>query len=47
MYTEAGKSHAPEDMYHHLEFDCMPESGAEGPLSHSLSEYTGTYFHST
>lgn len=44
MYTEAGKSHAPEDMYHHLEFDCMPESQGKGPLSHRLSDYTGAYW---
>lgn len=44
MYTEAGKSRAPEDMYHHLEFDCLPESRAEGPLSHSLSDYIGAYW---
>lgn len=45
MYTEPGRDHAPEDMYHHLEFDCLPESSAKGPLSHDRKEYEGTYFH--
>lgn len=45
MYTEKGKSHAPEDMYHHLEFDCLPKSSARGPLSHETKDYRGTYFH--
>jgi len=43
MYTDPGRSHAPEDMYHHLEFHCLPESRAKGPLSHPLSDYEGTY----
>lgn len=43
LYTESRKSHAPEDMYHHLEFYCLPESRAEGPLSHGPADYEGLY----
>lgn len=44
LYTEA-REHAPEDMYHHLEFDCVPESTASAPPSRSLDAYDGLYAH--
>ena len=43
LYTEPGRDHAPEDMYHHLEFRCLPESHAKGLLSHEPSAYEGDY----
>lgn len=43
LYTEPGRDHAPEDMYHHLEFHCLPESHAKGLLSHEPSAYEGNY----
>ena len=46
IYTETGKDHAPEDMYHHLEYNYMPAKRIEGTsLSHKLSDYTGRYEH--
>lgn len=44
IYTETGKDHAPEDMYHHLEFNYMPETCVEGTHpSHPMASYAGQY----
>lgn len=43
LYTEE-RDHAPEDMYHHLEYDYMPKTARPGTRpSHAPDEYTGTY----
>jgi CubicO group peptidase (beta-lactamase class C family) len=44
-YYMPGGEHAPEDMYHTLEFDCMPERAVAGTKpTHELSAYVGTYY---
>lgn len=46
IYTETGRDHAPEDMYHHLEYDYMPERPVPGTApSHPLAAYAGRYVH--
>lgn len=43
LYTEE-RDHAPEDMYHHLEYDYTPARHVEGTKpSHKLSDYAGVY----
>ncbi len=43
LYTEK-RAHAPEDMYHHLEFDCMPKKQVpDTEPSHAAEDYAGTY----
>lgn len=45
IYTER-RAHAPEDMYHHLEHDCMPESVIPGTQpSRRPAAYCGVYEH--
>lgn len=43
MYTE-NRTHAPEDMYHHLEYDYTPKVHTAGTHpSHAMADYLGTY----
>lgn len=43
IYTER-RAHAPEDMYHHLEYDCMPQAVKPGTQpSHRPEAYLGLY----
>lgn len=43
IYTEK-LNHAPEEMYHHLEFNCMPKKAVpDTKPSHELSHYAGVY----
>jgi len=43
IYTENIK-HAQEEMYHHLEFNCMPETVVQDTTpSHELANYAGIY----
>ena len=43
LYTER-RAHAPEDMYHHLEHDCMPDAVEEGTQPSRRPEaYCGLY----
>jgi hypothetical protein len=43
IYTENIK-HAPEEMYHHLEFNCMPKKAVlDTKPAHELSDYVGIY----
>ncbi len=45
IYTEK-REHAPEDMYHHLEFNFMPQKAAAGTAtSYELAAYAGDYYH--
>ncbi len=45
IYTEK-REHAPEDMYHHLEFDLMLPKAVEGTTaSYELAAYVGKYYH--
>lgn len=45
IYTEK-REHAPEDMYHHLEFNLMlPKAVAGTTTSHELAAYVGKYHH--
>lgn len=45
IYTEK-REHAPEDMYHHLEFNFMPQKAVAGTAaSYELAAYIGDYYH--